>query len=80
MLMRKGIDKLINDKFYRNMYDNYKETQGCYRGSGGLADMYTEKIDMKGKKPYQNELARILNEDCEMEKSDPISKLKNAKK
>ena len=42
--------------------------------------MYTEKIDMKGKKPYQNELARILNEDCEMEKSDPISKLKNAKK
>ena len=25
MILKKGIDKLLNDKFYREMYENYKD-------------------------------------------------------
>tara|TARA_B110000285_G_C14669889_1_gene399852 strand:+ start:318 stop:575 length:258 start_codon:yes stop_codon:yes gene_type:complete len=66
--LKSGIDKLTNDKFYRDMYDDYKETQGCYRGSRGIIDMYSDieqpPKNLNKKQPYQNELARILNEDC----------------
>ena len=30
--MKKGIEKLMSDKLYREMYENYKETQGYFKG------------------------------------------------
>jgi len=30
MLLKKGIDRLLGDKFYREMYENYKERNGLY--------------------------------------------------
>lgn len=82
MLLKKGIDKLINDKFYREMYENYKESQGHFKGSGGISEYYTEQVKDKPnkKQPYQNELARILHEDCQQDAGEVNAKTKNAKK
>ena len=28
--MKKGVDRLLSDKFYRQMYENFKEREGQY--------------------------------------------------
>lgn len=28
--MKKGVDRLLGDKFYRQMYENFKEREGQY--------------------------------------------------
>ena len=60
--MKKGIEKLMTDKLYRNMYENYKETQGHFRGQKkSIVDQLVPDEDRLNRKSYRNELAKILD-------------------
>ena len=77
MLLKKGVDRLLSDRFYRQMYENFKEREGQFPAANPTLLLphsdNTKIIDQSVKNPnprkkqYSNHLARILSEDCMME-------------
>jgi len=44
MLMKKGVDRLLSDKFYRQMYENFKEREGQYPLTNYRSSLTESKI------------------------------------
>ena len=64
MILKKGIDKLLNDKFYREMYENYKDLNNKPQNSLLPGMKQVQNSGKKSiKKSYPNELTRILDDD-----------------